>query len=223
MFVGHALPFPPAPDPELSLQVLKWWDWYIDLLKHVCRLLSSPFSSERLVNQCFSTAPHDVFAGVISAFRAYVYDGRWGTVYNAAHLLLDIMIPLTRGWNKNRYLAGGGFPTFFLMRPGRRTLGSSYREQRTRTNNGRTTNHSAAPHNVKTLLSAVRRAAIVRSFVSPCPPLSFSVLLYYPIIPGFVRQVECYQRPTNKQKQEALVQQTWTKWTGLLIPSSFGA
>ena len=91
-------------------KILAWWDQFVDYSKNVCKLLSLRFSKERLLRTCFTHGAGAMFHDDIEGFNARVYDKRWGTVHNAAHLLVDenISEPLRYSWNKERYKGGGG-------------------------------------------------------------------------------------------------------------------
>ena len=87
-------------------RTLTYWRDFIDLLKHVCRLLSRKFMKRRLLESCFSHGPQHVFYTPVEKFDKQVYSKRWGTGYAAVHDLLPIMPGLRLGWSKTRYLAG---------------------------------------------------------------------------------------------------------------------
>eukprot|EP00959_Pyramimonas_sp_CCMP1952_P346394 7254818-Pyramimonas_sp.AAC.2 len=73
-------------------------------------MLSMRFSKARLLNSCFANGAASVFYQNIASFNATVYTGRWGTVRNATHQLVDphIMGALRTGWDRARYVAGQG-------------------------------------------------------------------------------------------------------------------
>ena len=87
--------------------VLPFWGTFIDHLKHVTRLVSRKYSKNRLIASCFDEMPNAFYASAIRAFRANVYDNRWGTALHALLVLIPIETPLRLCWCRRKYQAAG--------------------------------------------------------------------------------------------------------------------
>ena len=83
--------------------ILGDWAWFIELLKHVCRLMSNRWSKNRLLRQCFVHLPAALFADEIQAFHHLVYNKRWGTAVAACVGLMPLMHGLRLGWSLQQY------------------------------------------------------------------------------------------------------------------------
>jgi hypothetical protein len=90
------------------MDVMVWWDTFIELLKHICRLLSNKFSKDRLIRSCYQYHHLLQFIQDIRKFNGKVYDERWGTAMACTHQLLQISYGLRQGWRRDRYLGGHG-------------------------------------------------------------------------------------------------------------------
>jgi hypothetical protein len=84
------------------------WNWFIILLKHICRLISNKWSKHRMLQTCFRDPPLVYFTPEIMGFNQHVYDKRWGTAAAASVTVGYILESVRLGWDKHRYLAGGG-------------------------------------------------------------------------------------------------------------------
>ena len=74
--------------------------WFVEGLKHVCRLLTRRWSKQRLVASCYSTGLALAYASDIENFHALVKEARWGQVMAAAMALLPLWAALRRNWDK---------------------------------------------------------------------------------------------------------------------------
>ena len=86
--------------------VMSLWVWFINFLKHVCRLLSNKWSKDRLLRRCFSAGPSQLYYSDISSFSSLVYDARWGTAAAAINNLIPIADGLKLYWNKALFTLG---------------------------------------------------------------------------------------------------------------------
>ena len=90
---------------EGALALFTWW---LELMKHVCRLLARRYSRERMQEKCFSEPPLSNLSRKFDGFQASVYKGRWGSVANALSKLLPLETLLRTGWSLQKYRGGGG-------------------------------------------------------------------------------------------------------------------
>jgi len=86
--------------------VLVQWVWFMDLLKHICRLLTNRWTKRRLLQECFSSGPAQVFSDAIRSFHDKVYDKRWGTAMAAVNNLLPLFTGIRFGWDLTRFTHG---------------------------------------------------------------------------------------------------------------------
>ena len=76
--------------------VMSLWVWFINFLKHVCRLLSRKWSK----------GPSQLYHSGISSFSSLVYDARWGTAAAAINNLIPIADGLKLYWSKALFTLG---------------------------------------------------------------------------------------------------------------------
>ena len=88
-------------------EVLVFWPIFIDMLRHVCRLLSQKWSRQRFVETCCNTPALRIRARDLESFSGGVYEGRWGSVVSAIGQLLALEDLLRAVWNKEAFLRGG--------------------------------------------------------------------------------------------------------------------
>ena len=91
---------------EMFGSVLVDWSWAIDILKHICRLISNRGSKQRLLETCFSSGPQVIYASKIRSFYQRVYTKRWGTVLAAVKNLIALYDALLTGWSQQHYTNG---------------------------------------------------------------------------------------------------------------------
>lgn len=84
------------------------WIWYLRLLKHFCRMLSNPWSCQRVIETCFESTAFSSFIPDLNGFHHLVYDERWGTAMAANAGVVGVYHKVKLGWNRERYLRGGG-------------------------------------------------------------------------------------------------------------------
>ena len=70
--------------------VLGSWSWFMNLLKHVCRLLTNRWTKDRLISHCFSNGAATAFTSGIRSFHSKVYDARWGLLQQCIQLLGNV-------------------------------------------------------------------------------------------------------------------------------------
>ena len=88
-------------------KVLAQWDWFLERLTMICRLLTRKYYKARSLQTCSSSADTNSFAGDIEGFYGHAYAQRWGTTASATTKLASIMPALRYGWNKDAFLHGG--------------------------------------------------------------------------------------------------------------------
>jgi hypothetical protein len=93
---------------ERFADVLLCWEWYIERLKHVCRLLSNKWSKNRLLRHCFTDGPAKIYYPAVAAYNSLIHDKRWGTAAAAVSNLMPIKDGLIAGFSKAAYAAGSG-------------------------------------------------------------------------------------------------------------------
>eukprot|EP00974_Lingulodinium_polyedra_P088318 8562927-Lingulodinium_polyedra.AAC.1 len=52
----------------------------VEGMKHICRLLKRPFTRNRLLSRCFTSAVAKNFHADLESFKGHIQTGRWGTV-----------------------------------------------------------------------------------------------------------------------------------------------
>ena len=87
-------------------EVMIAYVWFIELLKHLCKLLTNRWSKERLLRSCFTSGPSTMFYESIRKFQRKVYEKRWGTAAAAVNDILNLHQALQRFWNVGRFKAG---------------------------------------------------------------------------------------------------------------------
>lgn len=85
---------------------LTWWTTFTELLTHLTRLLSRPWSKQRLLATCFAEYPQRAYIGDIQAFNAQVYEARWGQTLHAISELVPLKAVLRSAWNLRRFTFG---------------------------------------------------------------------------------------------------------------------
>lgn len=85
---------------------LQHWAIFIDQLRQVTRMLSRRWSRCRLVETCFATPPQSFRKEEIESFRSHLYEGRWGSIWQAIGDLLNVMDLLRFAWSKQAFLHG---------------------------------------------------------------------------------------------------------------------
>jgi len=92
---------------ESLILVMVFWSRMVQLIKHVSRCLTYPFSKTRLLATCFMTGAQAIFYSDISGFHALIHDKRWGTMMAVVSMLLPLRVALGMGWHFQNYTGGG--------------------------------------------------------------------------------------------------------------------
>ena len=88
--------------------ILVHWEIFVEQLRHVCRLLTSKWSKQRLLQTHFIGAELADVCKKISSFGCKVYEGRWGEVLKCIEVIAPLHDVLQSHWNISSFLAGGG-------------------------------------------------------------------------------------------------------------------
>ena len=83
------------------------WHWFVELLKHACRLIKNRWTKHRLLEKCFSSGVGLQYAETIRSFSSSVYDKRWGTAAAASTCLLEVLPIMHLCWVRVAFEAAG--------------------------------------------------------------------------------------------------------------------